>query len=368
MGFFVYRHLGLVIRNIAIMKRFLPLLILNGLLFGQDVLTHKSGKIYKGKYFGIVEQNIVFYVEGETGNKMFPIREVTSIELESTKPIVTDFDILILKSGTTYFGEYSKIEGEIVYFKPQNVFAFQPISIKQIQTLKLKDGQFIIGSSSDILTYEEYQKKLTVKEKAIDVLKTVSGKEYKGKYLKTEGGKVFFIPEGANSPLQVVPVKLIKKLQLKDGHFIILDGRNRLALEEYQKLSAKEKAIYDANLYNVFYWALYGSISGIIFSGYNEVMHWWRGDPFISKGSLALAASLTIPYFVLNNNVKINFPKSILTDSEKEIYEQAYSKKLQKRKFKYTVGSFIGAGVAVYFMSKNSNSGFSMSGYDAYLP
>ena len=43
--------------NIAIMKRFLPLLILTGLLFGQDVLTHKSGKIYKGKYYGIVEQN-----------------------------------------------------------------------------------------------------------------------------------------------------------------------------------------------------------------------------------------------------------------------------------------------------------------------
>ena len=64
------------------MKRFLllPLFILTGLLFGQDVLTHKSGKIYKGKYYGIVEQNIVFYVEGETGNKMFPIWEVTSIE------------------------------------------------------------------------------------------------------------------------------------------------------------------------------------------------------------------------------------------------------------------------------------------------
>ena len=62
------------------MKHFLPLLILTGLLFGQDVLTHKSGKIYKGKYYGIVEQNIVFYVEGETSNKMFPIWEVTSIE------------------------------------------------------------------------------------------------------------------------------------------------------------------------------------------------------------------------------------------------------------------------------------------------
>ena len=70
----------------------------------------------------------------------------------------TDFDTLILKSGTTYFGEYSKIEEEIVYFKPQNAFAFQPISIKQIQTLKLKDGHFIIGDGKSILTFEEYQK------------------------------------------------------------------------------------------------------------------------------------------------------------------------------------------------------------------
>ena len=138
--------------------------MLTGLLFGQDVLTHKSGKIYKGKYYGIVEQNIVFYVEGETSNKMFPIREVTSIETDSSSMYwaQTDFDILILKSGTTYFGEYSKIEGEIVYFKPQNALAFQPISIKQIQTLKLKDGHFIIGDGKNILTFsninDEYQK------------------------------------------------------------------------------------------------------------------------------------------------------------------------------------------------------------------
>jgi hypothetical protein len=70
----------------------------------------------------------------------------------------TDFDKLVLKDGTTYLGEYSKIEGEIVYFKPQNAFAFQPISIKKIKILQLKDGQFIIGSSSDILPYEENQK------------------------------------------------------------------------------------------------------------------------------------------------------------------------------------------------------------------
>ena len=57
----------------------------------------------------------------------------------------TDFDKLVLKDGTEYLGEYSRTEGEIVYFKPQNAFAFQPISIKQIQTLKLKNGHFIIG-------------------------------------------------------------------------------------------------------------------------------------------------------------------------------------------------------------------------------
>jgi len=64
----------------------------------------------------------------------------------------TDFDTLILKSGTAYFGEYSKLEEEIVYFKPQNAFAFQPISIKQIQTLKLKDGHFIIGGEGGELS------------------------------------------------------------------------------------------------------------------------------------------------------------------------------------------------------------------------
>ena len=80
----------------------------------------------------------------------------------------TDFDTLVLKDGTTYLGEYSKTEEEIVYFKPQNAFTFQPISIKKIQTLELKDGHFIIvrGYAKKIpLAIEEYQK-LSTKEKA----------------------------------------------------------------------------------------------------------------------------------------------------------------------------------------------------------
>ena len=61
----------------------------------------------------------------------------------------TDFDILILKNGTTYFGEYSKIEEEVVYFKPQNAFAFQPVSVKLIKQLQLKDGHYIIDIRSE---------------------------------------------------------------------------------------------------------------------------------------------------------------------------------------------------------------------------
>ena len=187
----------------------------------------------------------------------------------------TDFDKLILKDGTTYLGEYSKTEGKIVYFKPHDAFGFQPIPVKRIRRLELKEGQIII-----------------------------------------DGGKV----------------------------------KNSLTLDEYQKLSTKEKAIYDANLYNVKKWALYGPTSIIVFMGsifLHKVLiggEFWESPIFLGGSP---AASLIIPYFVFNRKEKFNFPKSILTDTEKEIYKQAYSKKLRQRKFIYAVGSCIVAGVIV---------------------
>ena len=145
------------------MKRFLPLFIFTGLLFGQDVLILKSGESYNGTFIRrLGRSSVVFQVEGENDSTKFPMKDVAMIKTsdgELTYPFKiptkekdssilwaqTDFDTLIMKNGTTYFGEYSKIEREIVYFKPQNTFAFSAISIKQIQSLKLKDGQIIIG-------------------------------------------------------------------------------------------------------------------------------------------------------------------------------------------------------------------------------
>ena len=203
----------------------------------------------------------------------------------------TDFDTLVLKDGTTYLGEYSKIEKEIVYFKPHDAFGFQPIPVKRIRRLELKEGQIII-----------------------------------------DGGKV----------------------------------KNSLTLDEYQKLSTKEKAIYDANLYNVKKWALYGPTSIIVFMGsifLHKVLiggEFWESPIFLGGSP---AASLIIPYFVLNSKEKFNFPKSILTDSEKEIYEQAYSKKLKQRKIKYAVGSTILTG-AVFVGVVLYSLGQAMSDFD----
>ena len=68
------------------------------------------------------------------------------------EPVTTDFGKITLKDGNTYLGEFSTIDGDNVFFKPKGASDFQSISIKQIQTLKIKDGQIVIGTEG---TYEQ---------------------------------------------------------------------------------------------------------------------------------------------------------------------------------------------------------------------
>ena len=63
-------------QNEQFLKRFLSLFILTGLLFGQDVLLHKSGKNYKGTFLGKVDEKIIFKIEGEKSNSAFSINDV----------------------------------------------------------------------------------------------------------------------------------------------------------------------------------------------------------------------------------------------------------------------------------------------------
>jgi len=183
-----------------------------------------------------------------------------------------------------------------------------------------------------------------------DILTTKAGNVYEGNLISHTTGDVDFISKGVHHSL---PTSMVQRLVLEDGTVLIREGKQfgkfRLTFEEYQKLRVKEKAIYDAKSKHLNHWYLYGSISTIIFSGNYFLGHqnsyWSRAYPFISKGSLALAVPLTIRNVILNRKEKFNFPKSIMTDSEKEIYDQTYSIELKKRKFKYIVGSTIATGV-----------------------
>ena len=85
----------------------------------------------------------------------------------------TDYDKLVLKDGTEYFGEYSSSKGRIVYFKPQSAFASQPVPFGLIKTLQLKDETILIHNGEKKikrgykkLTFREYEN-LTIEMKAI---------------------------------------------------------------------------------------------------------------------------------------------------------------------------------------------------------
>ena len=79
----------------------------------------------------------------------------------------TGLNKLVLKDGTEYLGEYytsaNHTEKDIIYFKSQEALSIQPVSVKLIQKLKLKDGTIL---TNDILGFRAYAK-LNMEEKAI---------------------------------------------------------------------------------------------------------------------------------------------------------------------------------------------------------
>ena len=160
MGFFVSRHLGLMGCNIAIMKRFLPLLILTGLLFGQDVLTLKNGESYKGTYIGKVGEDIVFkvpltssvssiFLKRITNTKKFPIWSVETIVTkngELTYPFdiptkeLSKQDVLLHKTGKNYKGTFLGKVDEKIIFKIEGEKSNSAFSINDVDIVITSRG------------------------------------------------------------------------------------------------------------------------------------------------------------------------------------------------------------------------------------
>ena len=118
------------------MKHFLPLIILIGLLFGQDVLNLKSGESYKGTFYGKVGEDIVFKVEGETNTKKFSINDVNAI-ITKNGELTYPFDIPIIST----------------YKNPKNTLDYEGNSVSQSYSSSLSSS---IGYSSEKIAFSFY--------------------------------------------------------------------------------------------------------------------------------------------------------------------------------------------------------------------
>ena len=79
----------------------------------------------------------------------------------------TGLDKLVLKNGTEYLGEYSRkdfklyiynlddIDQEIIYFKPLEASAFQPVTVDAIKVLQLRDGTLLYNTERKIMNSEK---------------------------------------------------------------------------------------------------------------------------------------------------------------------------------------------------------------------
>ena len=75
------------------MKRFLPLLMLTGLLFGQDkkdIIELTDGSIYQGEYVKIKDGNVYFRPEGSFGVQPIKIYNVVKLELSDGLVLIRD--------------------------------------------------------------------------------------------------------------------------------------------------------------------------------------------------------------------------------------------------------------------------------------
>ena len=99
------------------MKRFLPLLMLTGLLFGQDVLNLKSGESYKGTFYGKLGKDLVFQSVGDTETKKYPIWDVASIKTGNNE-YFHPFDILTKDEEITKKLKTAQSKGIAISFNP----------------------------------------------------------------------------------------------------------------------------------------------------------------------------------------------------------------------------------------------------------
>ena len=97
--------------------RYLFILIISGVLFGQDVLNLKSGESLEGVFYGKVGKDLVFKSLGDAETKNYPIWDVTSIKTGNNEYFYP-FDILTKDEEITKKLKTAQSKGIAISFNP----------------------------------------------------------------------------------------------------------------------------------------------------------------------------------------------------------------------------------------------------------
>jgi hypothetical protein len=143
-----------------------------------------------------------------------------------------DFDKITFKDGNTYLGEFSTIDGDNVFFKPKGASDFHSISIKQIQTLKIKDGQIVIGTEG---TYEQLGY-----EQADEDIQYGKWKNVKNSYFDMGLFTVFTLPV---LPLALWSFFVAEKEVRGKMDNLLKNNKSRLNVN-FDMMTDEEKALY----------------------------------------------------------------------------------------------------------------------------
>ena len=211
-------------------------------------------------------------------------------------------------------------------------------------------------------------------ESGFDKLVSKGGTIFLGEFSRIEKSVVYFKPTKA-SAFQGVPINRIQSLKLKNGKTIIKNGDvNKIrTVADYEKLSLKEKAIYDNAKEDAKRWLAYPPLALIGAGGLATATFFIGEDIFeiddddillpsiIGGGSLGMIGS----YYLFN---KLDKNKIEAIDSfDNEDYEKFYLQEFKKRKSENIILSGSCVGLATGFAFLMFISSFNDFGGDFYF-
>ena len=148
------------------MKKITLLLLFSVFINAQDVLTTVSGQKYKGEFVEQKERNVLFMPENGSLAQTIPIQLIRYIRLGSGEILHFSNDILTTKSGDVYKGKYiHTTQTDVLYLKDGDTQA-RSFQKEIIDNIKLTNGSFVdlekitkVYSKEDLAELE-YRKRL----------------------------------------------------------------------------------------------------------------------------------------------------------------------------------------------------------------